>query len=105
MRSGGGNNRRQMWRKFFRGGPLVESRVRSAPHRDFAVAERLLRQPLDNIVSVARFICERLEFAAGIPAASNIDQSKSITMRGEVGSTRVIGVGNVRSKGENHRFF
>src|SRR5215831_5455992 len=69
MSGSSGNDGRQMRRKFLRGRPLIETRIRSAPHRDLAVTERLLGQPLDQVVSVAWFVCERLEFAAGIPSA------------------------------------
>ncbi len=41
MRGCGGNDRRQMRRQLFRGRPLVKSRVRPAPHGNFAVAKRL----------------------------------------------------------------
>jgi hypothetical protein len=73
MRGGSGHDRRQMSRKFFCRCPLIEARVRPAPHGHFAVRKRLLCQPLNDVVSIARFICERLELAAGIPAAANID--------------------------------
>src|SRR5262249_25404421 len=60
--------------------PLVESRVRPAPHCDLAVTEWLLRQPLNHVVSVARFIRERLELAGGIAATANIDEREYITV-------------------------
>ncbi len=41
-----GNDRRQVWRKFFRRGPLVEAGIRPAPHGDLAVAEQLLPQAI-----------------------------------------------------------
>ena len=80
MRGGSGHDCRQMRRKFLRRCPLIEARIRTAPHRHFAVAEWLLRQPLDHVVPVARFICERLELAAGISAAANIDEREHITV-------------------------
>ena len=86
------NNRRQMRREFLRGGPLIEPRVRTAPHRDLAVAKRLLRQPFDNVVSVARLIGKWFEFAAGISTAAYIDERENVTMRCEVGATGVVGV-------------
>jgi len=82
---------------------LIEPSVRTAPHRHFAVAKRLLRQPLHDIMSVARLIRERLELAAGIAATANIDKCKRVTVRGEVSRTRVIAVGDVRREGENDR--
>src|SRR5438309_9100095 len=101
MRGGGGYDRRQVRRKFLRGRPLIEPSVRTAPHRHFAVAKRLLRQPLDDIMSVARLICERLELAAGIAATANIDKCKHVPVRREVCSAGVIGVGNVGCECEN----
>src|SRR6478672_4278249 len=83
MRGGSGHNRRQRRWKFFRCCPLIEPRVRTAPHRHFTVTEWLLRQPLNHVVSIARFICERLELAAGIAAAANIDEHEHITARRE----------------------
>src|SRR4029453_14853053 len=72
MRCGGGQDLRQMGGKFLRLFPLIIARIRTAPHGHFAVTEWLLRQPFNHVMSVARFICEGLEFAAGIPAAANI---------------------------------
>src|SRR5882724_12569736 len=62
---------RQMRRKFLRRCPLIEARIGTAPHGHFAVTEWLLCEPLNHVVSVARFICEWLELAAGISAAAN----------------------------------
>jgi hypothetical protein len=39
-----------------------------------------LREPLDDIVAVARLLCERFELAARIPAAANIDKCEPITV-------------------------
>src|SRR5215469_17100620 len=79
MRGGSGHDRRQMRRKFLRRCPLIEARIRPAPHGHFAVTKRLLRQPLNYVMSIARFICERLEVPAGIAAAANIDEREPIT--------------------------
>src|SRR5882724_6019747 len=76
----GGNDRREMWREFFRRRPLIESRVGTAPHRDFAVAERLFCQPLYGIVPIARLICKRFELATGVSAAANIDERERVTV-------------------------
>src|ERR1700730_6828393 len=75
-----GNDCRQMWRKFLCRGPLIESRVRPAPHRDLAIAKRVFRKPLDYVVSVARFICKWLELTTGISATAYIDKRECITM-------------------------
>ena len=80
MRGGSRHDCRQMRRKFLRRCPLIEARIRTAPHRHFAVTKWLLRQPLNHVVSVVRFICERLELAAGIAAAANIDEREHITV-------------------------
>src|SRR5258705_2304760 len=64
MRGGSRHDRSQMRRKFLRRCPLIEARIRTAPHGHFAVTEWLRRQPLNNAVSVARCICERLELPA-----------------------------------------
>src|SRR5438034_10157873 len=79
-------------RGFFRCSPLVEPRVRPTPHRDFTVAERLLRKPLDDVVTVARFICKWLKVAAGISTTADIHERERITMRREVGAAGVIGI-------------
>src|SRR5437762_1982933 len=73
----------QMRWKFLRCRPLIEACVRTAPHRDFAVAERLLRQPLNNVVPVSGLVCKRLEFATGISAAADIDQREYVAVRRE----------------------
>ena len=80
MRCGNRHDGGEVRRKFFCCGPLIEAGVRTAPHRHFAVAKWLLREPLDDIVAVARLLGEWLEVAAGIPAAANIDKRKRVTM-------------------------
>jgi len=62
----------------------------------------LLREPLDHIMAVARLLGEWLEVAAGISAAANIDKRKRVTMRREVGGSRVIRVRDVRRQRENY---
>src|SRR6478752_6378452 len=74
MRGRSGDDRRQRRWKFLRRCPLIEPRVRTAPHRHVTVTEWLLRQPPNHVVAVARFICERLKLAAGIAAAAHIDE-------------------------------
>src|SRR5262249_42374356 len=80
MRCGSGNDGSEMRRGRVRRRPLIEARIRTAPHGDFAVTEWLLRQPFNHVVSVARFICKGLELAAGIAAATNIHEREHITM-------------------------
>src|SRR5438552_18281121 len=99
----GRNNRRQVWRKFFRGRPLIESRVGTAPHRDLAVAVRLFCEPLDNVVPIPWIIYKRLKFAAGISTTANIDQRKCIAIRCEVSSAWVVTVRDVGRECEDHR--
>src|SRR5262249_27070919 len=103
MRGSGRNNTRQVRRKFLRGCPLVEARIRAAPHGDLPVAKWLLRQPLNHVVAIARFIGERLELAARISAAANIDQRERVTMRGEVSAPRMVRVGDVRRQCKDYR--
>src|SRR5262249_61060170 len=75
-----GNDCRETRRKFLRRCPLVEPCIRTAPQGPFAVPKWLRRQPLNHVVSVARFICERLELASGIAAAANVDEREHITV-------------------------
>ena len=70
----------EMRRKFFGGRPLIKASIGTTPHRDLAVAERLSCKPLDNVVAIARFICERLKLTTGISAAANIDKRECITV-------------------------
>ena len=90
-------------RKFFRRRPLIEPGVRTAPHRDFPVAKRLLRQPLHDVVTIARLLRERFEFAGGIAATANIDKRKRVTVRREIGGACVITVRDVRREREDDR--
>ena len=87
-----GNDGRQVRRQFFRRCPLIESRVQTTPHRYFAVAERLFCKPLDQVVPVRRIIYKRLEFAAGISAAANVDERECIAMRCKICAARVIAI-------------
>src|SRR5438552_2894989 len=103
MRCGGGHNGCEMRWKFFCGRPLIEASVGSAPHCHLTVAERLLCQPLDDIVSIARLLRERLKLAAGIPASADVDKCKHVTVRCEIGGTRVIAIGDVGRERENDR--
>src|SRR6266446_738175 len=64
-----GDDRRQVRGKFLQHCPLVESCVRAAPHRYFAIAIRLLRQPFHHVVAVLALIHKWLELSAGIPPA------------------------------------
>src|SRR5215469_13037684 len=103
MSSCSGDNRRQVWREFFRCRPLIESRVGTAPHRNFAIAKWLFCEPFDQIVPVPWVIYKRLEFAARISATANIDERKRIAMRCEVSSARVVTVRDVRRQCEDDR--
>src|SRR5205823_13208476 len=96
-----GDDRREVRREFFRRCPLIESRVRTTPHRSLAVAVRLLCKPLDQVVSVPWIIYKRLEFAARISAAANIDERECIAMRCEVSPAGVVAIGNIGSKSED----
>src|SRR4029453_17718776 len=98
-----GDDRREMRWQFFSRCPLIKSRVRTAPHRDFAVAKWLFCKPFDQVVPVPRIIYKRLEFAAGISAAANIDECKCISVRCEVSSARMVTVRDVGRECEDHR--
>ena len=80
MRGRSWNNRRQMHRKFLGCRPLIKPRIRPAPHCHFSVTKRLLRQPFDYVVTVARLVSEWLELAGGIAATANVHQHKDITV-------------------------
>src|ERR1700720_3375511 len=95
------HNRGEVRRQFLGRGPLIESGVGTAPHRDFAVTKRLFREPLHHVMTIARVVSERLEVAGGISATAHIDQGKGVAMRSEVGRTFMVTVGNVRCEGEN----
>src|SRR5712691_4133146 len=88
-------------RRFFCSRPLIETGVRAAPHRDFAVAKWLLREPLHHVVAVMWLLRERFELAAGITAAAHIDKCEGVTMRCKISGAGMIAVGNVRRQGEN----
>jgi hypothetical protein len=103
MCGGGWHDCAEMRRKFFCCRPLVKTGVGTAPHGHFGVAKGLLGQPLNNVVTIARFIYVRLELTARIAATSNIDQRKRVTMRREVGSACVIRIGDVGRESENDR--
>ena len=103
MRGCRGNDCRQMWRKFLRRRPLIKSCIRAAPHGNSAITKWLLRQPFDDVMTIAWFICERLEVVAGISATADIDERKRVAMRRKIGAARVIRIGNVRRQREDHR--
>ena len=103
MRGGDRDDGGEMRREFLGRCPLIEAGVGTAPHRDLAVAERLLRQPLDDVVTIARLLRERFEFAGGISATAHIDQRKGVTVRREVCGARVIAVRDVGRECENDR--
>src|SRR5688572_582632 len=81
-----------------RGGPLRISKIRQAPHGHTTITERLLRQPLDRVVTIARFV-ERMEGAVGVAPSTHIDDEKHEAVLREVHALLVIVLGNVRSSG------
>ena len=97
------HDRGQVRRKLLRGRPLVIARVRTAPHRDLAVAVRLRAEPFDDIVAVLRFLQERRELAFGIAAAAHVDGREHVTVRGEVHATVVVALRDVRRQREHAR--
>ena len=87
---------------FLSGRPLVITGVGAAPHRHFAVAKGLLRQPFHNVVAVFRFLSHRAEFALRTAAATHIDKDKNISIFGEIIRAGVIAVANIWRKGKDH---
>ena len=58
------HNRGQVRRQFLGRGPLIESGVGTAPHRDLAVTKRLFRKPFYHVMTIMRVVSERLEIAS-----------------------------------------
>src|SRR5947207_2488674 len=56
-------------------------------------------------MSVARFICERLELATGISASAHVDKRERVAVRCKVCGAVTICVGNVRREREDHGRF
>ena len=75
--------------------PLVEARVRSAPHRDLAVRPGLGGQPLHHVVAVPRVLEERLEAPLGVAAPAHVHDGEDIAVAGEVVRPLVVGVADV----------
>ena len=92
-----------MRRKFLGRRPLVVARVRAAPHRDLAVAVRLLREPFDDVVTVARFLDQRPELALRVAAAAHVHGQERIAVRGEVHAAIVVALRDVRRQREHAR--
>jgi len=88
-------------RRFFCSRPLIEPGLGAAPHRDFAVAKWLLREPLHHVVAVVWLLGERFELTPGISATTNIDKRKPVTVGSEICGSRVIRIGDVRCESEN----
>ena len=95
----------EVWRKFLGSCPLIEAGVGATPHRHFAVAERLLGEPFNDVVTIVWFLREWFEVAAGIAAAAHIDEGKDEAVRGEISAARVIRVGDVRRECKDDRIF
>src|SRR5262245_19524703 len=79
-------------RTFLESSPLVEPGVGSAPHGYLAVAPGLLRQPLDDVVAVARVPGKGLERSPRVAPAANIYQGEDVAVAGEEHGPVVIGV-------------
>ncbi len=86
-----------------RGRPLAEAVVRAAEHRHLAVAVRLRRQPLDDVVAVAPVVLARAEHALGVAAPARVDQQRRVAVGREVRRPRVVAVRVVRRLHEHHR--
>src|SRR4029077_432 len=103
MRRGRRNDCHKMRRKFLQHTPLIEPRIRPAPHRYLAIAIALLRQPFRHVESIASFIHEWLELSSGISAPPHIHQRVHISMPGKVHRAIGIAVADIRGERENHR--
>src|SRR5438309_2200203 len=97
MRGRSGNDRGEMRGKFLGRRPLIEARIRPAPHRHFSVAERLLGKPFDDVVSIARLLRKGFEFTGRVTAAANIDKRKYVAVRREICSVRMVSIRDVGS--------
>ncbi len=93
----------KMGRELLGRGPLIIARVGTTPHRDFAVAIRLPRQPLHDVVAVVGLLEERFELPLGIAPAAHIDAEKWITVRRKIHTPVVIALRDVGSERENAR--
>src|SRR5713226_6430220 len=103
MRRGCRHDCHQVQRKFLQHRPLVEARVRTAPHRHFAVAIRLLREPFHHVVAVLALIHKWLKLPAGISASAHIHEGVHIAMLREIRGAVRVRVSDVWCKCENHR--
>ena len=101
MSCGSRNDGGKMRRKFLERSPLIESGIRTAPHRDFAVAPRLLGKPFHDIVAVSGLVRKRLKGSAGIAASAHVNQSVDVAVLREVNRAIQVAVGNVRRQGED----
>src|SRR5260370_20789504 len=72
--------------------PLIVSRVRAARHRDLAIAVGLFREPLNDVVTVFRFLNQRSEGTFRIATATHVDCQKRVTVSGERHTAIVVAI-------------
>jgi len=92
---GDGNDRFQVRWTLGGGHPLVVTAIGAAIHRDVAVAERLRRQPLNDVVPIAAFVFVRNELALGVAASAHVHGKKGQPMGGEISPTGVEVLGGI----------
>ncbi len=97
------HDRRQVRRKFLGRGPLIVAGVGATPHRHLAIAVALLRQPFDDVVTIARLLQHRRELAFRIAAAAHVDCQVHVTVAGEIHAAVVVALRDVRRQREDAR--
>src|SRR5206468_1108353 len=83
--------------------PIDRIRIRAAPHGNFSITKWLLCKPLDDVMTIARLICKRFEFPAGIATAPHVNQRKCVSVRCKIRGAGVVRVRDIRREREDHR--
>ena len=102
MSGSGGHDGGEMWWKFLGDGPLIEPGIGASPHRHFAIAKRLFRQPFGDIKAVAAFIFKGPELATRISAATNVYQRVHVAVRGKIHGAIGVRITDVGREGEDY---
>ena len=98
-----GNGSRQMRRELLQGRPLIEARIRTSPHGDFAVAPRLPSQEFHDVVAIGRFLCKRVEDALLVATSAHVYQYENVSMLRKIRRPILVTVCDVRREGEDNR--
>src|SRR5260221_10241013 len=86
--------------KFLCSSPLHVAHIRAAPHRDFAAAIRLPREPLYDVMTVLRLVGIRLEFPLRIATAANVHGQERVASRSEIHTAIMMSLPDVRCQYE-----